>query len=105
MKNDYNESCSSDLIKPYFDNFFCFSRMIDRIENWRLMSLNAASCSSSTTPDDDLSLSKGPESFKVFGEKMPDFPLIPASRGFCLSLDSSLEKFKTALALKAETSL
>ena len=93
------------MIKPYFDNFFFFSRMIDRIENWRLMSLNAASCSSSTTPDDDLSLSKGPESFKVFGEKMPDFPLIPASRGFCLSLDSSLEKFKTALALKAETSL
>jgi len=80
-------------------------RMIDRIENWRQMSLDAASCSSSTTPDDDLSLSRGPESFKVFGEKMPDFPLIPASRGFCLSLDSSLEKFKTALALKSETSL
>ena len=40
---------------------------------------------------------KGPESFKIFGEKMPDFPLITASRGFCLSLDSSLEKFKTAL--------
>ena len=28
---------------------------------------------------------------------MPDFPLVPASKGFCLSLDSSLENFKTAL--------
>ena len=50
--------------------------------------------------DEDLNnifFISGPESFKIFGEKMPDFPLVPASRGFCLSLDSSLEKFKTAL--------
>lgn len=27
----------------------------------------------------------------------PDFPLIPASRGFCLTLRSSLESFRKAL--------
>lgn len=27
----------------------------------------------------------------------PDFPLIPASRGFCLTLRSSLESFRAAL--------
>ncbi|GBP38403.1 hypothetical protein EVAR_28200_1 [Eumeta japonica] len=27
----------------------------------------------------------------------PDFPLVPASRGFCLTLDSSLEAFRSAL--------
>lgn len=27
----------------------------------------------------------------------PDFPLIPASRGFCLTLRSSLDSFRTAL--------
>ncbi len=42
----------------------------------------------------------GPESFKIFGEKMPDFPLIPASKGFCLSLESSLKNFKGALKAK-----
>ena len=28
---------------------------------------------------------------------MPDFPLVPASKGFCLSLDKSLESYKAAL--------
>ena len=27
---------------------------------------------------------------------MPEFPLVPASKGFCLSLDTSLENFKAA---------
>ena len=40
----------------------------------------------------------GPESFKdKQPSMMPDFPLVPASKGFCLSLDKSLEAFKTAL--------
>ena len=53
-------------------------------------------CSSSTTPEDDVS-QKGPDSFMQAGEKMPEFPLVPASKGFCLSLDKSIEAFKSAL--------
>ena len=45
-----------------------------------------------------LFLQIGPESFKdKQPSMMPDFPLVPASKGFCLSLDKSLEAFKTAL--------
>ena len=36
-----------------------FSRMIDRIESWRQMSLLAMSSSSSTTPDEDILIHKG----------------------------------------------
>ena len=52
--------------------------MIDRIENWRQMSLNAAHCSSSTTPDDDLSLAKGIFNgvFSAFVLFSPHYPII-----------------------------
>ena len=30
--------------------------------------------------------------------EMPDFPLIPASKGFCLTLDKALKQFKDNLA-------
>ena len=42
----------------------------------------------------------GPESFAHANEKLPEFPLIPASKGFCLSLDKSIEAFKSALKAK-----
>ena len=94
--------------------------MIDRIENWRQMSLVAINCSSSTTtPDEDILTTKGisclrslaclifvillpilylgPDSFKDRPSMVPDFPLVPASKGFCLSLDKSLEAFKAAV--------
>ena len=34
------------------------------------------------------------------GVVLPDFPLIPASRGFCLTLARALEAFKAALPLE-----
>ena len=42
----------------------------------------------------------GPDSFTHANEKLPEFPLVPASKGFCLSLDKSIEAFKTALKAK-----
>ena len=75
--------------------FFLFS-LIERVDNWRHISLAVMNCSSSTTPEDDISL-KGPESFTQASEKMPEFPLVPASKGFCLSLDKSVESLKSAL--------
>ena len=32
------------------------------------------------------------------GADQPDFPLLPASRGFCLSLDKALGQFEVVLA-------
>ena len=76
--------------------FFLLSRLIERVDNWRQISLAAMNCSSSTTPEDDISLI-GPESFTQASQKMPEFPLVPASKGFCLSLDKSVESLKSAL--------
>jgi ubiquitin-conjugating enzyme E2 O len=69
-------------------------KLINRIESWRQMSLAAMKCSASTTPDEDMHT--GPESYKI-ANITPDFPLVPASKGFCLSLERSLEAFKKAL--------
>ena len=85
-----------NVLKSISMIFFFLSRLIERVDNWRHISLAVMNCSSSTTPEDDISL-KGPESFTQASEKMPEFPLVPASKGFCLSLDKSVESLKSAL--------
>jgi len=83
-----------DHVLQHFQNNA--QRLIERVDNWRQISLAAMNCSSSTTPEDDISLI-GPESFTQASQKMPEFPLVPASKGFCLSLDKSVEALKSAL--------
>jgi hypothetical protein len=52
-----------------------------RLENWSRISLEAAG--GPGLPADVT---------------LPDFPIIPASKGFCLTLARALEAFKAALA-------
>ena len=40
---------------------------------------------------------EGAEAAGAGPEAAPEFPLVPASRGFCLTLRSSLESFRAAL--------
>jgi len=87
------EAFKDHVLQHFLNNA---QRLIERVDNWRHISLAAMNCSSSTTPEDDISL-KGPESFTQASEKMPEFPLVPASKGFCLSLDKSVESLKSAL--------
>ena len=92
----YFEKKKKKVLKSISIIFFLLSSLIERVDNWRQISLAAMNCSSSTTPEDDISLI-GPESFTQASQKMPEFPLVPASKGFCLSLDKSVESLKSAL--------
>ena len=52
-----------------------------RLDKWVTVSLSPPSSASAL-----------PEKFPL-----PDYPLLPASKGFCLSLTKALQYFKTAL--------
>ena len=34
---------------------------------------------------------------KIAAENLPEFPLVPASKGFCISLDKATKKFRETL--------
>lgn len=59
----------------------CADKLCRRLESWAALS---ATTSDEATPTAPVA-------------SPPDFPLIPASRGFCLTLRSSLETFRAAL--------
>lgn len=58
----------------------------------RLEGLVALSTGAPLPPGSEAPLPPGSEA-----PEAPDYPLIPASRGFCLTLRSSLESFRAAL--------
>ena len=62
-----------------------------RLRMWRQMSMEQASAP--VTPTTSSSLGAG-----SLQNDLPDFPLIPASKGFCLSLDKALKQFELCLA-------
>ncbi|KAK8758140.1 hypothetical protein V5799_004223 [Amblyomma americanum] len=86
-----------DEIEQHFrDNA---DRFVNRLESW----LRLSDAWHQTSPDSAAT----PETLKAFAEKgdygvagssaFPDFPLLPASRGFCLTLRKALTTFKEIL--------
>jgi len=73
----------AEQIKTYCDTHApC---MIERLERWIKVSLDYASAQNKSELDTRLQL--------------PDFPLLPASKGFCLSLQKAITSYKEALGL------
>ena len=72
------------------------SKFVKRLETWKAVSEEQGR-SLSTTPT-----SPAPSSFPEV--QMPDFPLIPASRGFCLTLGKALTSLVEALKPEPPTS-
>lgn len=70
-------------------------RLITRLRKWKQISLDHLQGTTTpvtpTTPG-NLSLTNAGSG------DLPDFPLVPASKGFCLTLDKALKNFEVALA-------
>ena len=62
-------------------------KFMTRMALWRKISLDHSSAATSPVSADQPALP----------EEMPDFPLIPASKGFCLTLNKALTQFKETL--------
>ena len=62
-------------------------KFMTRMALWRKISLEHSSAATSPVSADQPALP----------EEMPDFPLIPASKGFCLTLNKALTQFKETL--------
>ena len=58
-----------------------FRRFLARIHKWRTLSSEFAKSGQ-----------------QIRAEDMPGFPLIPASKGFCISLEKAVLKFRECLA-------
>jgi ubiquitin-conjugating enzyme E2 O len=69
-------------------------RLAERLLRWKALSTehNKSAAATPTTPGTFARLSPGLQ-------ELPDFPLVPASRGFCLTLDKSIKSFQEALAV------
>uniref|UniRef100_A0A1A9WYQ4 UBIQUITIN_CONJUGAT_2 domain-containing protein n=1 Tax=Glossina brevipalpis TaxID=37001 RepID=A0A1A9WYQ4_9MUSC len=65
-------------------------KMYERIKNWMEYSLKAKT-------EKVEGASESAEAIEPVSTNLPEFPLVPASRGFCLSLDGLLENFKQKL--------
>ena len=63
-------------------------KFIARMRLWRKLSMeqSATTPATPTTP--------GASSSSLAPQELPDFPLIPASRGFCLTMDKALSEFE-----------
>ena len=88
--------------------------MIKRLESWIDLSSSQKTLSSSAEnqsengndngtsqrshDQSDIGNNGGKEkTSEISGHTMPDFPLLPASKGFCLTLKKHLDNFKTVL--------
>ncbi|XP_054155323.1 (E3-independent) E2 ubiquitin-conjugating enzyme-like isoform X2 [Oppia nitens] len=69
-------------------------KFIERVKNWEKVSQMCIS--ESITTLDELVLS---ESMKNLIQVLPPFPLLPASHGFCLSLNKAIVNFEETLGL------
>ncbi|XP_045602323.2 (E3-independent) E2 ubiquitin-conjugating enzyme UBE2O isoform X2 [Procambarus clarkii] len=71
-------------------------RQVQRLECWLEISENYNICHplSPTTPTTFREIHKSDTSTKV---ELPEFPLIPASKGFCITLRKTLQQFKGIL--------
>lgn len=72
--------------------------LLNRLENWLTLSEvhNAKYPTSPMTPS-TYRIKAAEQDSTILDLVPPDFPLIPASRGFCLSLRSALVSFKEIL--------
>ena len=72
-------------------------KFIARMRLWRKLSMeqSATTPATPTTPGDSSS--------SLTPQELPDFPLIPASRGFCLTMDKALSEFDECLREFGET--
>jgi len=72
-------------------------KFIARMRLWRKLSMeqSATTPATPTTPGDSSS--------SLAPQELPDFPLIPASRGFCLTMDKALSEFDECLREFGET--
>ena len=72
-------------------------KFIARMRLWRKLSMeqSATTPATPTTP--------GASSSSLAPQELPDFPLIPASRGFCLTMDKALSEFDECLREFGET--
>ena len=72
-------------------------KFIARMRLWRKLSMeqSATTPATPTTP--------GASSSSLTPQELPDFPLIPASRGFCLTMDKALSEFDECLREFGET--
>merc|ERR1719158_2311897 len=68
-------------------------KFITRLRLWRKVSMDQSS--SSTTPATPTT--PAPLVAGAGKQELPDFPLIPASKGFCLTLDKALIQFEECL--------
>jgi len=66
-------------------------KLTSRLLRWKAVSLEhmESLASTPTTPGTSTKASQGLD--------MPDFPLVPASKGFCLTLDKAIQNFQSAL--------
>merc|ERR1712142_234197 len=80
--------------EPYFKENA--SKLVRRLMIWKQISSehlkSSATSVTPTTPSSSLSSFKNESDFDL-----PDFPLVPASKGFCLTLDKALNLFVDAL--------
>merc|ERR1712126_805899 len=66
-------------------------KLTTRLLKWKTVSLEhmESLASTPTTPGTSIKACHGLD--------MPDFPLVPASKGFCLTLDKAIQNFQSAL--------
>lgn len=74
-------------------------RFIGRLESWLTLS-DAYHASAPTSPATADSLKAFAQKGGQAGGAFPEFPLLPASRGFCLTLRKTLTAFKEILAAR-----
>ncbi|XP_042903000.1 (E3-independent) E2 ubiquitin-conjugating enzyme UBE2O isoform X2 [Parasteatoda tepidariorum] len=75
------------------------SKLIKRLEGWLTISetWNTAHPTSPTSPTTFKELYNSVGDNSTHGVHLPEFPLIPASKGFCLTLRKSLADFRSLL--------
>jgi len=75
------------------------AQFVERLLRWRAISVehNASLAATPTSP--------GAFSRQAPGLDLPDFPLVPASKGFCLTLDKSIRSLQEAMAASQELPL
>lgn len=73
----------------------CGDSMYDRIKNWMDLSNNFNANNQSPTNDDISLVDFG--DINGLKQQIPEFSLVPASRGFCLTLVGLLEKFRNTI--------
>lgn len=83
-------------IQEHFQNHA--GSLISRLEKWRSISVchNTQHPTSPTTPGTFASSSS-------LSLDLPEFPLIPASKGFCITLEKTLQSFKKSAMAKGIT--